>query len=82
MKLDIDPTELAPVIRQVVAETLAATAALPADRIGHTEAEAAALLGMAKHMLRDARLRGEIKGRRVGKSIYYGRGELIRFLEK
>jgi hypothetical protein len=80
MKLDIDPTELVPVIRQVVAETLAATATLPADRIGYSESEAAELLGMRKCVLRDARLRGEVKAKRIGKSMYYSRDELHRFL--
>ncbi len=82
MKLEINPAELAPVIRQVVAETLAATATLPADRLGFSEAEAAALCGMRKCVLRDARLRGEVRGVRIGKQVFYERGELLRLLAR
>ena len=32
------------------------------DRLGYPEAEAAALLGIERHVLRDCRLRGEIRG--------------------
>jgi excisionase family DNA binding protein len=52
------------------------------DKLAFSEAEAAALLGVRRHVLRDARLRGEIAGCRVGKSIRYERQELLRFLER
>lgn len=50
------------------------------ERIGYTEAEAAALLGVRHHVLRDCRLRGEIAARRVGKRYVYSRAALERFL--
>ena len=48
----------------------------------YTEPEAGALLGIGRHVLRDCRLRGELRGRLVGKRILYERGELLRFLRE
>ena len=52
------------------------------DKIAFTEPEAAAILSLRPHVLRDARLRGEISGSRVGKRILYERTELLRFLHQ
>jgi Helix-turn-helix domain len=86
MKLDAsDFTELRLFISEAVKATLAQLEAddarLPTDRIGYSEAEAAGLLGLQRHQLRDARLRGEITARRIGKGYRYGRAALVRFLE-
>ena len=54
-------------------------AGLP-GRIGYTEPEAATLVGVRPHVLRDCRLRGEISARRVGRRLIYSRDELERFL--
>ncbi len=83
MKLDLDEAELQPIIVATVAATLDQ---LQADRqkldgrLAYSEPEAAALLGLRPHVLRDCRLRGELDGRRVGKRILYPRDELLRFL--
>ena len=50
-------------------------------RLGYTEPEAAALIGVAHHVLRDCRLRGEITAKMVGKRNIYSRDSLLRFLE-
>lgn len=52
------------------------------DRLAYSEAEAAALLGVQRYVLRDARLRGEIVGCRIGKGIRYEREELLDFLRR
>lgn len=52
------------------------------DRIGLTEAEAAAAIGVRRHVLRDCRLRGEIFGRKVGRGHVYSRDELFNFLNR
>ena len=52
------------------------------DRLAYSEAEAAALLGVQRYVLRDARLRGEIAGCRIGKGIRYEREELLDFLRR
>ncbi|MEX1027074.1 MAG: helix-turn-helix domain-containing protein [Candidatus Paceibacterota bacterium] len=84
MHLNFDKSDLRPLIEQVVVEILAQ---LDVDRqqfskLAYTEPEAAALLNVRRHVLRDARLRGEISGSRVGKRILYERDELLRFLRQ
>jgi hypothetical protein len=80
----IDPDQLRPLIQAVVEETIAAIearrAALP-DRLAFSEPEAARLLGLHAHQLRDARLRGEIKACvATGKRIRYTRCALEQYL--
>ncbi len=83
MKIAFDAQDMKPLITAVVAEVvdrLEADQAQLGDRIGFLEAEAAALVGVEPHVLRDCRLRGEISATRVGKRIVYSRKELLRFL--
>ena len=49
-------------------------------KLAYSELHAASLIGCPKHRLRDCRLRGEIKGYRIGRSVHYTRDELLRFL--
>lgn len=80
----IDPDVLRPLISAVIAETLAALekdrAALP-DKLAYSEGEAARLLSLHSHQLRDARLRGEIEAS-VGpcRKILYTREQLLTYL--
>ncbi len=86
MKLDAeDLRDLRPLIDAIVQSTVATLQADDAKlgdggRLGFSEPEAASLLGIARHRLRDARLRGEIKARLVGKSYLYSRQSLVGFL--
>lgn len=85
MRLDTsDIADLQPVIAAAVRATLAEIAASEAklgnDRLGYTESQAAQLLGIAKHVLADARRRGEIFARKCGKAYLYDRRELLRYL--
>lgn len=78
-----DIPNLRPLIAEAVRATLAEVQtddAKLAGRLGFPEAEAAALMGLPRHVLRDARLRGEISGRVIGKKIVYSREALQRFL--
>ena len=82
MKITVDD-ELRPLIEQVVTETmnrLEADRARLSSRLAFTEAEAAALIGVERHVLRDARRRGEIEASKVGKRIVYTPDKLTRFL--
>ena len=82
MKLELSNEDLRPLVRAIVSEVLAQTEADQAKlngRLGYTEAEAAALLGVARHTLRDCRLRGEISARLVGRKYVYSRDVLLRF---
>lgn len=84
MKLEAnDIAELRPVITAVVQAVLSELEGRQAkmDRIAYSEAEAASLLGVARHVLRDCRLRGEIQARKVGKEFRYHRSELERFAQ-
>lgn len=83
--MPLDKVELRSIVETVVAEVLdrmEARASLN-GRLAYTEAEAAALIGVPTHVLRDARIkRHEITGTKVGKTTVYTRGELERFLEQ
>lgn len=78
---DIDA--LRPVIDAAVEATLAKineTGQRVGDQLAYSEANAAALLGIGRHQLRDARYRQEIAAVKVGKSWLYTRESLLRFL--
>jgi hypothetical protein len=84
MRLDFSAADLHPIVVEVVHEVLRQHLdhehQLQANRIGYTEGEAAALLGVQQYVLRDCRLRGEISARKVGKRFVYSRQELLKFL--
>lgn len=82
MNLSINPEELRPVITAIVAEVLAQTSALGDARLAFTEPEAAGLLGIKPHALRDARLRQEIRATKIGGRIGYSRDELLAYLSR
>jgi hypothetical protein len=80
VQLTFDRDDLRVVVTEVVAE-LAARLAQVDDRLGVPEKEAARLLGVNSHCLRDCRLRGEIRGAKIGKTWIYDRRELAQFIE-
>lgn len=85
MQLTLDTYDLQPLIEQVVAETIAKIEANQAKlngRLAYSEPEAAALIGVQQHVLRDCRLRGEIQASKAGKRWLYQRDELLRFLNR
>ena len=79
---------LRPLIQTVVSETLAAVEQdrqrIPADRLAFTEAEAAAMLGLNVHQLRDERedKKRIAHTRIVGGRIRYSRDDLLAYLRK
>jgi excisionase family DNA binding protein len=80
-----DDAVLRPLIERVVVavlDRLECDRAKVGERMAFSEAEAAALLGVQRHVLRDARLRGELSGCRIGKGIRYERDELLQFLRR
>jgi len=54
---------------------------MPAGRLALSEAEASMSLGVPRHVLRDARRRGEVSARKVGKSYRYTREGLLDYLD-
>jgi hypothetical protein len=84
INLSVDPEVLEPVIRQVVAEVLAAVEqdrARLGDKLAYSEPEAARLLSLNPHQLRDERLRGRIIASQVvGRKVRYLRADLLNYL--
>src|SRR5262245_1923738 len=82
--LQIDPESLRPLIEQVVQATvvrLEDVRATLGSRLAYSEAEAAALLGLHPHQLRDERLRGRISASvGPGRKILYSREALLGYL--
>jgi len=76
--------ELRRFIRPVVEEVAAVVASRTGDdgRLAYPEKEAARLLGLAPHQLRDARLRGEVVATRAGGRIAYEKSELLSYLAR
>jgi hypothetical protein len=76
---------LRPIIEAVATEMLARLdgirSTLSADRLAYSEPEAARLLGLEPHQLRDERLRGRIAASHiVGRRVRYLREDLIEYL--
>lgn len=85
MQLTLLDDELAVLIERVVARVLAereVVEAKMAGRFAFSEREAADVLGIRPYVLRDARLRGEIEGTRLGRRVLYSREQLLAFFRK
>jgi hypothetical protein len=83
MQLSIDPAELKVIVREVAAELERerATLDIAPERLAYSESEAADLLGLKPHVLRDERLRGRIGHTKiVGGRIRYRREDLLAYL--
>jgi excisionase family DNA binding protein len=82
--LSIDPQFLLPLIRQVATEAVTALQeehVRLGDKLAYSEQEAARLLGLNYHQLRDERRRGKISASVVvGRRIRYTRADLQAYL--
>ena len=79
--IQLDPADLRPMLETVMREIFGLLD-WPPGRLALTEPEAAAAIGVARHVLRDARLAGELHGRRVGRRVVYTRADLITYLDQ
>ena len=83
-KLDINPDELKPLVREIVQAVLAETDQLKHllnGKLAVTEPDAAAMLGLNSWQLRDLRLAGKITySRIVGGKVRYTPDDLIGYL--
>jgi hypothetical protein len=69
------------VVAEVLAQVEAVRAQVPNGQLAYSEEEAARLLGLEPHVLRDERRRGRISGSSiVGRRIRYTRQDLIDYL--
>jgi hypothetical protein len=81
----VDAEALRPLLREVVAEVLAQLehdrAQIPDGPLAYSEEEAARLLGLEPHVLRDERRRRRIGASQVvGRRIRYTRADLLDYL--
>ena len=84
VNIDFNETDLKPLVELVVTAAIAQLNEQRdqlLDKLAYTEPEAAALLSIRPHVLRDARLRGEIGACRLGRRVLYPRDELLKFLQ-
>lgn len=84
MNITIDDAGLSELIRRVVLATIAELEQRRGpggDRIAYTEEEAARMLGMKRHALRDERLRGRVTASMVaGRRPRYTLADLVDYL--
>jgi hypothetical protein len=85
LTLTLDSRALTPLIRAIVAETIAQAEAdrrqLDSGKMAWSEEEAAPLVGLEPHQLRDERRRGRISfSRIVGRRVRYSRDDLLQYL--
>ncbi|MDA8564278.1 helix-turn-helix domain-containing protein [Mariniblastus sp.] len=82
----LEPEDLAAIAEAVVQKLQLSphgsrTISESSNRLGYTEAEASKLLGVRGHVLRDARRRGEISARKIGKRWIYSYETLASHLQ-
>lgn len=82
MNVSFGIDDIRPIIETVVAEVFAQTTPLQQEQLAFIEPEAAALMGIHAHQLRDARLRGEITPTKVGGRIGYEKTEIVAYLAR
>ena len=86
MQVELKVDDVRPIVRACLVEILeredGILSQLDRERIAYPEREAAALLGVAPHVVRDLRLKGQLHGKRFGRGVLYEKQELIRFLRE
>jgi len=85
VKIELDPADLRPIVEAVVTEVLGRVQddeAKLGGQLAYTEPHAAAFVGLPRHSLRDARLRGEVEASKIGKRIVYSRESLLALLKR
>ncbi|MBX9656149.1 helix-turn-helix domain-containing protein [bacterium] len=81
--ISISPEEFRPLIDAAVQAALDKQVredAIFRGRLAFSETEFAMLVGVKPHTIRDERLRGRVKGIKVGKSYRYSTDEIKRYL--
>lgn len=82
--INFEAEDFAPLVRQIVAETLTSMQSKfdeMGKRLAFTEEEAAEMIGLKSHQLRDERRRGRIQASQiVCRAIRYSREDILRYL--
>ena len=76
MRIEFDPDDLRRIVAEVVQQQESDRVKLNGEWLARNEADAAAALGIAKHSLRDLRLRGLVKASKLGSRIVYSKEQL------
>lgn len=79
MQISLDREAIRELVQEVLTE-IGGVMDWPAGRVALDEAEAARACGVARHVLRDLRLSGQIKARKLGRKVVYTREDLMRAL--
>jgi hypothetical protein len=86
INLQLEPDALRPLVEELVSELLARreeASALLDGKLAYSEPEAARLLSLRPHQLRDERYRGNIQASQVaGRRIRYSREDLLNYLTR
>ena len=85
MQIQVETADLKSLIEDVVGQVVPrvlAEFAAGDGQLAYDESAAAQALGVPRHTLRDARLRGDLDASRVGKRVIYRREELLAYLER
>ena len=80
MEISFDKEALRGLIEEVLTEVIGVVD-WPAGRVALDEAEAARACGVARHVLRDLRLSGRIRARKLGRKVVYTREDLMRAID-
>lgn len=79
MQIQLTADDLRPIVKEILALV---TAEQSTQLKYYDEGSAAAMLGVKRHVLRDARLRGEVKGFSIfGGRIRYSHDDLLSYME-
>ncbi|MSR59067.1 MAG: DNA-binding protein [Planctomycetaceae bacterium] len=81
MQITLDRDDLRAIVTEVLAEVMAQTSTTPHQQL-LTEPEAAAVVRVQAHTLRDARRRGELQFHRVGRFVRYDRAQLDQWIKR
>lgn len=80
MQIQLDREELKSIVNEVIAEIVGRFG--DDDQLAYPEEQAAAKLGVAKHVLRDERLKGRINPGKSGRNWLYSRQMLLQYVER
>lgn len=83
LNLAVDPAALTSLIETVVTSVVTKLQDERSEVLAYSEEDAAQMLGLQRHQLRDERLRGRIAASKiVGGKIRYQRAELLAYLAR
>ena len=80
MRIELEADDIRRIVAEVLQQMEADRAKLNGDWLARNEADAAAAIGIARHSLRDLRLRGLVNASKLGARVVYSREQLASLL--